>query len=171
MAFRTEPSNGRVGQNQRWRALPDAEHSLDSLAESLCESIQNRDIIKVQSILLKRIPQEVIIAEVRALGSPRHLTALHYAVEQSDDQSVDILKLLLQESLERDALETIAHGQIKRERFSRRGGSRTVLDFEGYTPLCWACLSGNINAVRALLLCSWLEQTPTRRKASKRLHH
>jgi hypothetical protein len=159
MAFRTEPSNGRVGQNQRWRALPDAEHSLDSLAESLCESIQNRDIIKVQSILLKRIPQEVIIAEVRALGSPRHLTALHYAVEQSDDQSVDILKLLLQESLERDALETIAHG------------SRTVLDFEGYTPLCWACLSGNINAVRALLLCSWLEQTPTRRKASKRLHH
>ena len=152
MAFRNGPHKDVVGPSQRWRALPDTDNTVDSLAEALCESIQKRDTIKVQSILLKRIPQEVIVTEVPALDSERHLTALHYAVEQSDEQSVDILKLLLQESLGNEALETISQGEVDRGRLSKRVGSKPLLDFEGYTPLCWACLSGNINAVRALLL-------------------
>ena len=134
-------------------------------ANSLCRAVQERSLSQVQTIIERHnFPVQAIVLPCESLqqddGERRNLTALHYAVEGTDENTLDILSILIDRiprghrfnanGEQVSGLEVKGTAQIKRRVF-HHGNETFEYSAEVYTPLCWACLFANFNAVAELI--------------------
>ncbi|KAI9889774.1 MAG: hypothetical protein M1814_004976 [Vezdaea aestivalis] len=126
---------------------------LEAIAAGLCSAIEQRNLPSVrQQIQVARIPPEAIIEKAYAIRGSRCMTALHYAVEDTSRDGLEMLRILLRElkmmnkkpAPLSEMLDTLGEGEVKIQ------GEEYPVD-ESYTPLAWACLHANVNAVKELL--------------------
>jgi ankyrin repeat protein len=138
---------------------------VDRAATSLCRAVQERSLSQVRTIIERRnFPVEAIVLPCESLqqddGERRTLTALHYAVESTDENTLSILSILIDRiprgyrvnanGEEVPGLEVEGTAQIKR-RVVHHGNEAFEYSSELYTSLCWACLFANFTAVGKLI--------------------
>ncbi|KAF2001475.1 purine and uridine phosphorylase [Amniculicola lignicola CBS 123094] len=160
--------------------------------ESLCRAVQERDIQGVQALITSCSDSiEPLLMPVQCSDNPtlintwkgywgisgleRRVTALHCAVENASENSLEILRMLLR-ALPRSAIDPPGYINIVHAMNTcRRAGGQAILapdDGGGYmqrcTVLTWAALLGNIDAVHILKdagadinsQANWLRVTP-----------
>ncbi|KAH8728938.1 nucleoside phosphorylase domain-containing protein [Phaeosphaeriaceae sp. PMI808] len=160
--------------------------------EALCRAVQERDIQGVQALIASCSGSiEPLLMPVRCSDNPtlintwkgywgisgleRRVTALHCAIENASENSLEILRMLLS-ALPRGAIDPTGYINIVHAMNTcRRAGGQAILApddggryMQRCTVLAWAALLGNIDAVNILKdagadinsQTNWLRVTP-----------
>jgi nucleoside phosphorylase/ankyrin repeat protein len=192
-AGKTSDANGISGSNQLL-ALPTAvNQGLFASPESLCKAIQQSDVEGVRALIASCSGSiETLLVPVSCSDNPvlidrwkdywgismleRRVTALHCAIENDGERSLQILQMLLR-VLPSSAIDPVGYINIIHAINSRRRMPSTRLslaqDVDGRylqtcTVLSWAAMLGNIHAVNLLKDAgakinsreNWLRVTP-----------
>ncbi|KAI9894150.1 MAG: hypothetical protein M1814_004004 [Vezdaea aestivalis] len=126
--------------------------AVTDLAAELCDAIQRDRPRLIQLLVASELSSDAIGVPSPSLTGSRSVTALHYAVELKQKSRATILETLLNRIPQNSTqVEQLGTGQVRRHNLGSSSDDATRIGSEEYTPLCWAALHANVDAVRLLI--------------------